>query len=242
MRQTTRVVLTIVATALLVVFLVLWYRTARTEPALAWAADLPPNTRVERGHLRVVEVSRNHDFPVLTDPGQVLGHYTTRSILAGGLVIPADVAPHLPPERHVFPNGAVLPRGAPEVPPLSEGQLEIMNIVWDRGKTTVGEIWRLLAERRSISRNTVSTMVTRLEEKGWLRHRVVGGAYLYRATHAREKVLPRLVRRLVDSAFAGSVEGLVLMLLEGGRLSAEEVERIKAMLDRAQTEMRETEP
>ena len=81
-----------------------------------------------------------------------------------------------------------------ELPPLSEAQLEIINIVWDRGKATVGEIWATLAPRRTVSRNTVSTMVTRLEEKGWLRHRDVGGTYLYSAA-PREKVLPRMVQR-----------------------------------------------
>ena len=128
-----------------------------------------------------------------------------------------------------------------ELPPLSEGQLEIMNIVWDQGKATVGEVWKALARRRPLARNTVSTMVTRLEEKGWLRHRVVGGTFLYSPTRAREKVLPRLVHRLVDAAFGGSAEGLVLTLLEGGRLSAREVERIKAMLEKTETEMREAD-
>jgi BlaI family transcriptional regulator, penicillinase repressor len=128
-----------------------------------------------------------------------------------------------------------------ELPPLSEAQLEIINVVWEQGSTTVGEIWKALAKRRSVSRNTVSTLVTRLEEKGWLRHRVVGGTFLYSATRPREKVLSRMVHRLVDAAFQGSAEGLVLTLLEGGRLSAEEVERIKAMLDKAEIEMRETE-
>jgi predicted transcriptional regulator len=130
----------------------------------------------------------------------------------------------------------------PELPPLSEAQLEIINIVWDRGTATVGEIWKLLAQRRSVSRNTVSTMVTRLEEKGWLRHRVNGGTFLYSATHPREKVLPRLVRRLVDAAFQGSAEGLVLTLLEGGRLSADEVERIRMMLEKAEGKKREEGP
>ena len=126
--------------------------------------------------------------------------------------------------------------------PLSDAQLEIMNIVWDQGTATVGEIWKMLAKRRSVSRNTVSTMVTRLEEKGWLRHRASGGTYVFSAVQPREKVLPRLVRRLVDAAFQGSAEGLVLTLLEGGRLSAKEVERIKAMLEKAENEIREGGP
>jgi predicted transcriptional regulator len=129
-----------------------------------------------------------------------------------------------------------------ELPPLSEAQLEILNIIWDRGKATVGDVWKVLGRRRPIARNTVLTMITRLEEKGWLRHRASRGTYYYSVTHPREKVLPRLVGRLVDAAFQGSAEGLVLSLLEGGRLSAEEIERIKAMLDKAESELREREP
>jgi BlaI family transcriptional regulator, penicillinase repressor len=126
-----------------------------------------------------------------------------------------------------------------DLPPLSEAQLEILHVVWDLGTATVGKIWKALANRRPVTRNTVSTMVTRLEEKGWLRHKVRGGTFLYSATQSREKVLSGLVHRLVDAAFQGSAEGLVLTLLEGGRLSPEEVERIKAMIERAENEPRE---
>jgi BlaI family transcriptional regulator, penicillinase repressor len=126
-----------------------------------------------------------------------------------------------------------------ELPPLSEAQLEIIHVVWDQGTATVGKIWKVLAKRRDVSRNTISTMVTRLEEKGWLQHQVVGGTYLYSATHPRETVLPRMVDRLVDAAFRGSAEGLVLALLQSGRLSATEVERIKATIEKAETELRE---
>jgi len=128
-----------------------------------------------------------------------------------------------------------------ELPPLSEAQLEIINIIWDRGTATVGQIWKTLAKHRSLSRNTISTMVTRLEEKGWLRHRTIGGTFLFSATHPREKVLSRIVHRLVDVAFQSSAEGLVLTLLEGGRLSPEEVERIKARLEKAEIDKREAE-
>jgi BlaI family transcriptional regulator, penicillinase repressor len=121
-----------------------------------------------------------------------------------------------------------------ELPPLSDAQLEIVNVVWDRGKATVADVWKTLSRRRKVSRNTISTMVTRLEEKGWLRRQAEGGSFLYSAALDREKVLTRMVRRMVDAAFQGSAEGLVLTLIEGGRLSADEVERIKAMLDKAE--------
>ena len=126
-----------------------------------------------------------------------------------------------------------------ELPTLSEGQLEIVNIIWDHGEVTVGDVWRTLAKRRPVSRNTISTMITRLEEKGWLRQRVEAGLYYYSVVCPREKVLPRLVRRLVDAAFQGSAEGLVLSLLEDGRLSSDEVGRIKALRERADGETAE---
>ena len=127
-----------------------------------------------------------------------------------------------------------------ELPTLSEGQLEIVNIVWDHGEVTVGDVWRAMTKRRPVARNTISTMITRLEEKGWLRQRIEAGIYHYSVVCPREKVLPRLVRRLVDVAFQGSAEGLVLSLLEDGRLSSDEIGRIKALLDRADGET--TEP
>ena len=63
-------------------------------------------------------------------------------------------------------------------PPLSEAQLEIMNVVWDRGEATVAEVWKALAARRKVARNTVQTMIARLEERGWLKRRGDGPALL----------------------------------------------------------------
>ena len=50
---------------------------------------------------------------------------------------------------------------------LSKAQLEVMNIVWERGEVTITEVWQALGERRKIARATAQTVMTRLEEKGW---------------------------------------------------------------------------
>ena len=55
-----------------------------------------------------------------------------------------------------------------ELPSLSPGQFEIMDVVWRQGDVTVAEVWKTLSAHRQIARNTVLTMLTRLEEKGWL--------------------------------------------------------------------------
>ncbi len=128
-----------------------------------------------------------------------------------------------------------------DLPPLSEAQLEIVNIIWDHGEVTVSQVREILARRRPIARNTVSTMITRLQEKGWLRRRISRGTHRYSVVPPRKKVLTRMVDRLVDAAFQGSTEKLVLSILDEGRLSADEVRRIKAMLDKAERVLREEE-
>ncbi len=120
-----------------------------------------------------------------------------------------------------------------DLPPLSDAQLEIMNVVWDQGEVTVGDTWSALSEQRSIARNTVQTVLTRLCEKGWLKYRKQGRGFLYRAAVPRDTTLRGLVDRLVETAFSGSAEGLVLAMLEGRGLSDAEATRIRKLIDDA---------
>lgn len=121
-----------------------------------------------------------------------------------------------------------------KLPPLSEAQLEIMQLVWKQGEISVAEIWNELAARRKIARNTVSTLVTRLEEKGWLRHRTVGNHYVFSATVQKEDAASHLVTRLVDAVFEGSADRLVMALLDGRGVSADEARRIRALIRQAE--------
>jgi predicted transcriptional regulator len=119
------------------------------------------------------------------------------------------------------------------LPPLSAAQLEMMEIVWDRGEVAVSEVWEILAERRQVARNTVVTTLSRLEGKGWLKHRTVGRTFFYTATRPRAGTMGQLVRQLVDDTFGGSAEGLVMALLEDRGVTTEEAERIREILDEA---------
>ena len=120
------------------------------------------------------------------------------------------------------------------LPPLSEAQMEIMSIVWNRGEATVADVWKALGSRRKVARSTVLTMLMRLQEKGWLSCDEEGHAFRYRAAVPREATLSGMVRRLVDTAFGGSAEGLVMALLHDRGVSKEEAKRIKKMIDRAE--------
>ena len=124
--------------------------------------------------------------------------------------------------------------GHEALPPLSEAQMEIMNVVWDRGEATVADVWKVLSARRNIARSTVLTMVSRLEEKGWLCCDEEGHAFRYRAAVPREVTLGLVVRRLVDTAFGGSAEGLFMALIHERGITKEEARKIKQMIDRSE--------
>src|ERR1700730_6453744 len=121
-----------------------------------------------------------------------------------------------------------------QLPALSEAQLEIMHVVWGGGGVTVTDVCNVLSLRRPLVRNTVLTLMERLEKKGWLKRRADGQTHYYTAAAARATTLGHLVHRLVDAAFAGSAEALVLALLEGRGVSDEEARRIRRLIDDAQ--------
>lgn len=120
-----------------------------------------------------------------------------------------------------------------KLPTLSDVQLEIVQIVWDRGEVTVTDAWTQLCEKRPVSRNTVVTMMTRLAKKGWLRSRRQANTFYYSAAIARDTTQKQILRRVVRTVFGGSAEGLVLALLSDHSVSPAEARRIKAMLDAA---------
>ena len=125
-----------------------------------------------------------------------------------------------------------------ETPPMSVAQREIMEIFWQRGEAGVGEVWRTLVKRRQVARNTVLTLITRLADKGWLVPRREGNAFRYTPAFPKQRAQAEEIRRLVDTVFHGSAEGLVLTLLEGGGLSPEEAKRIREMILASQRKCR----
>lgn len=126
------------------------------------------------------------------------------------------------------------PSDSDELPSLSPGQLEIMDVVWRYGDVTVAAVWKALSARRPIARNTVLTMLTRLEEKGWLARKADVHAHIYRATVPREVALGTMLDQLVETAFGGSAEGLFMTLLQGRKISTEETARLRELIDQAE--------
>jgi predicted transcriptional regulator len=108
-----------------------------------------------------------------------------------------------------------------------------MELVWDQGELGVQDATTLLNETRPVARNTVRTLMERMREKGWLKHRVDGRSYLYSATVPREESLGQRVMDIVDKACGGNPDKLMMALLDYRGLSEEEAQRIRKMLDAA---------
>ncbi len=120
-----------------------------------------------------------------------------------------------------------------ELPELTPAQGEIMEIIWDCGEVSASEVRRILSRTRKVARNTVRTLLERMEEKGWIRHREEGRTFLYAAAQPREATIGRKVQEVVETVCGGSAEALVTALLDYRGLNAGELMRIRQMLAQA---------
>jgi predicted transcriptional regulator len=119
------------------------------------------------------------------------------------------------------------------LPGLSPAQREIMEIVWARGEVSASEVREILSQKRVLARNTARTLLERMEQKGWLNHREEGRTYFYSASQARPVAIGQAVLNVVDHVCGGSPEVLLTALLDHRGVTADELARIRSMLDKA---------
>jgi len=119
---------------------------------------------------------------------------------------------------------------------FTERELDVMAILWDLGSATVTEVRDRLDD--DLAYTTVLTVLRTLEAKGYVDHREEGKAHRYAPTVARNAAGQSALRRLTDKVFAGSPELLLTQLVSGRRLSAEELKRMRQLLDQRLKEAR----
>jgi len=112
---------------------------------------------------------------------------------------------------------------------FTERELDIMAVLWQHGPSTVAEVRSQLDD--DVSHNTVATMLTILENKGYVDHVEEGRAFRYRPIVDREAAGTSAFSRLVDTVFGGSAEALLTHFVRDRRLSKAELERIRRVLD-----------
>jgi len=111
-------------------------------------------------------------------------------------------------------------------PFLYKRELQIMKIIWEKGKATVRDIYEQLRLREKIAYTTVSTILTSLEEKGFLKHDVDGRAYVYKPLIAKNEVSQGMLQDLLERLFDGSTEMLLNTLVKTKNLSKDDLEEL----------------
>ncbi len=120
---------------------------------------------------------------------------------------------------------------SPPRPRPSEAELEILDVLWQRGPSTVREVWQALASQRSSGYTTVLKFMQIMIAKGLVTRKEDKRAHVYQATLSRQQTQRQLLAHLVDRAFGGSALQLAQQALASAKqASPEELAEIRRML------------
>ena len=113
---------------------------------------------------------------------------------------------------------------------LTDQELEIMKVVWDKGSATVRDVYEELLKHRKIAYTTVMTMMGILEQKGRLTKSDSDRAYVYSPAQPRGEVVGNMVQDFVKRVFDGSAKPLLVHLVENKKISQEELDEIRKLV------------
>ena len=113
---------------------------------------------------------------------------------------------------------------------LTEAELRLMDVVWQRGESTVQQVLEALPRHTALAYNSVLTTIRILEKKGYLKHIKDGRAHVYMALIERDDATRSEISHLVSRFFKNSHEQLVLNILEDESIDAGELKRLRKLL------------
>jgi len=114
---------------------------------------------------------------------------------------------------------------------LTEAELRIMQVLWDKQSATVQQVLEALPREKPLAYNSVLTIIRILEKKGCVRHVKEGRAHIYRAVLKQEEAKRFEIQHLLGRFFKNSRELLVLNILEDQGIDAQELKRLRQLLD-----------
>jgi len=118
-----------------------------------------------------------------------------------------------------------------ELPDLGELEHEVMQLVWSEGSINAEDVREKL--QRKLKESTVRTVLRRLEGKGFVTHTVDGRTYIYRAVEARERVAAKAVKRIVDWFCNGSVEEVLVGMVDAKMLDRHQLQALADKIAKA---------
>lgn len=117
------------------------------------------------------------------------------------------------------------------LPQPTESELEILQIIWQRGPSTVREVNDLLNERREVGYTTTLKLMQIMAEKGLVRRDTSERVHVYEAVISESDTQQRLLKRFVDTLFRGSASQMVMQALGQHGASAKELDEIKSLIE-----------
>ena len=114
----------------------------------------------------------------------------------------------------------------------TDAELTILQVLWDRGPTTVREVYKILNSGKEVGYTTVLKLMQIMTEKGLVERDETCRPQLYRPCLPRDQTERQLIKDLVDRAFGGSAKRLVMQALEAKKASPSELAQIENILNK----------
>ena len=125
---------------------------------------------------------------------------------------------------------------------LTEAELRLMKILWERGESGVADLVAAMPEGEPLAYTSVLTTIRILENKGYVRHRQEGRAFLYTPCIVEQEAGRSEVRHMMQRFFGNSRERLLLSLLGDDTIDPAELQRLKALIASSRFEAEEGQP
>ena len=113
----------------------------------------------------------------------------------------------------------------------TDGELEILRVLWDRGPSSLSEICEALRKGREVATTTVATMLRLMLDKDLVRRKPATRGHQWSAAVTQNATASSMVGKLVDGVFDGSASRLAVHLVEAGQLSTEELTELRKLID-----------
>ena len=117
---------------------------------------------------------------------------------------------------------------------LDKLQLDVMQALWKKGEATVAEVQEFLKTEKDLAITTIGTILSRLEKKNVVAHRVAGRKYIFRALVSEKDTKRSMVSSLINELFQGNSGSLVNHLLEESELDAQDLEKLKVLIEKSE--------
>jgi BlaI family transcriptional regulator, penicillinase repressor len=117
------------------------------------------------------------------------------------------------------------------LPPLGDLEHELLTLLWKHGAMTAVAVRKAL--HRDLKDPTIRTVLRRLEEKGYVGHRVERGTFIYTAKETQERAAAKAVKGIVDKFCGGSLERMLLGLVEASVIDPKQLDALVGKVTRS---------